>query len=409
LHARHRRAHGQGLKRPSPAAQREEGRSTRVVVTGGWGFIGRAAVRELLARGHEVTVVDSLDPLSHPRRPPRTRGVRYRVCRVGDVPRWRDDLRRAQGLIHLAARVSVMESQLRPAAYLRANALETERMLRAALRPGGGIEKVLVASSVTAYGEGARRCTTHGVVFPHPRTRTALASRRWEPECPRCGKDTRAAATPETAPQSGTSIYSITKRVQEDLVRSYATRAGTAWASLRLFNVYGAGQNPANPYAGVVMMFGARAASGRAPIVFEDGRQGRDFLAVAEAARAFCDALERDRFDGRATNIATGKPTAVGAIARAVCDHFGGGLEPLVTGEGRLGDARTTYADLRAARRAGFRPRSSLTKDLPALLEGADFARRAKDSGRGQARARSAYRRAGVLVGGSARAPRRAR
>ena len=381
----------------------------RVVVTGGWGFIGRAAVGELKARGHDVAVVDCLDPLSHPRRPPRHRGVRYRICRVGDVAAWREEMARADALLHLAARVSVMESQLRPAAYLRGNALETERMLRAAARGRGRPSKFVVASSVTAYGEGARRCPTHGPVYPHPRTRAALAAPRWEPECPRCGEPTRRAPTPETAPLTGTSIYSITKRVQEDLVRSYATRAGLAWASLRLFNVYGADQNPRNPYAGVVMMFGARAAAGQPPIVFEDGRQGRDFLAVAEAARALADAVEGDRYEGQATNIASGRPTAVGEIAAAACDHFGGGAEPTVTHEGRLGDARTTYADLRLARRAGFRPRSDLLRDLPQLLEAADLRARAGRAGHGQDEARRAYRRAGVLVGpgGTPRGPPR--
>lgn len=373
----------------------------RVVVTGGWGFIGRATVRELRARGHDVVVVDSLDPMAHPRRPAKEPGVRYRLRRVGEVSKWREDLRGAGALVHLAARVSVMESQLKPAAYLRSNAMETERMLRAAVRPSGRVEKVVVASSVTAYGEGAARCPVHGPVYPHPRTREALAKRRWAPECPRCGRPARPAPTPESAPLTGTSIYSITKGFQEDLVRSYATRAGLPWASLRLFNVYGPGQNPQNPYAGVVMMFGARASAGQRPIVFEDGKQARDFLPVAEVAGAFADAVETDRYDRQATNIASGKPTAIGKIASAVCDHFGGGLEPLVTLEGRLGDARTTYADLGAARRAGFRPRSSLLKDLPAVLEDAKFAKRAGRAGHAQAAARDAYRQAGVLVGSS--------
>lgn len=377
------------------------------MVTGGWGFVGRATVRELVARGHDVVVVDSLDPLSHPRRPAKQRGVLYRVRRVGEVAKWRDDLERADALVHLAARVSVMESQLKPAAYLRANALETERMLRTATRVAKRLEKVVVASSVTAYGEGARRCPDHGVVFPHARTREAMATQRWEPECPRCRRPTGAAATPESAPLTGTSIYSITKRVQEDLVRSYATRAGLPWASLRLFNVYGADQNPSNPYAGVVMMFGARAATGQQPIVFEDGKQARDFLGVDDVARAFAEAVERDGYDGRATNIASGRPTGIGRIARAVCRHFGGDLVPLVTHEGRMGDARSTYADLGAARRAGFRPRSSLLKDLPALLEEAQLAKRAGRAGHAQASAREAYRRAGVLVPPKPRGRRR--
>lgn len=364
-------------------------------------------MRELKARGHDVVVVDSLDPLSHPRRPPRERGVRYRVCRVGDLSAWRADLDRAEALVHLAARVSVMESQLRPAAYLRANALETERMLRAAVRRRGPLAKIVVASSVTAYGEGARRCADHGLVFPHPRTREALAAQRWEPVCPRCNKPTRRAATPETSPLTGTSIYSITKRVQEDLVRSYATHAGLPWVSLRLFNVYGADQNPQNPYAGVIMMFGARATARQPPLVFEDGRQGRDFLAVEEAARTFAEAVEGTRFDGRATNVASGRATAIGKIAKGVCDHLSSGLEPVVTNEGRLGDARTTYADLKDARRAGFRPRTDILKDLPGLLDAADLKARSGRAAHEQERAREAYRRAGVLVPTTRRRRRR--
>jgi dTDP-L-rhamnose 4-epimerase len=342
-----------------------------VLVTGGAGFIGSHIVELLLERGYPVRVFDKLVEQVHGGAGPRfvPKGAEFIRGDVRDVDALRKALVGVRRVIHQAAEVGVGQSMYEVVRYVDANTGGTAVLLELLANQRHQVEKVIVASSMSIYGEGAYQCAEHERVYPRIRPEAQLARRTWEVFCPRCGHPVEPVPTPEDKPVFPTSIYAISKMDQELMCLIIGSAYGIPVTALRYFNVYGPRQALSNPYTGVAAIFSSRLLGGRAPLVFEDGRQSRDFVHVTDIARANLLALESDRSDGEAINIGTGRPTTVARVAHLLAHHLGVDAEPEIVGQFRAGDIRHCYADItRARERLGFEPRVAFEEGIVDLV-----------------------------------------
>ena len=327
----------------------------RVVVTGGAGFIGSHIVQQLTANGHAVVVIDSLDPAAHSG-PPTSLcdGVDYRWADVTDRRAWLDALDGADAVCHQAAKVGLGVDFSDVCRYVDANDVGTAAGLWA-LHHVGFTGRLVLASSMVVYGEGRYTCRRHGAVRPGPRRRDDLEHGRFEPLCPRCGAPLAPGVVTEEASLDPRNVYAATKVHQEHLVTAFAREHDVPATILRYHNVYGPGMPRDTPYAGVASIFRSALAAGRPPVVFEDGGQRRDFVHVADVARANVLALTAPTpYDG-ALNVASGHPVTILDVADALVSADGG-PPPEVRGGYRLGDVRHVVADpSRAATAIGFK------------------------------------------------------
>jgi dTDP-L-rhamnose 4-epimerase len=341
-----------------------------ILITGGAGFIGSHLADELLAAGYRVRALDSLDAQVHRdgRRPSYLdREVELVVGDVRDTDAVRRALAGVDAVVHLAARVGVGQSMYEVADYVGANTHATAVLLEAVLdRP---VRKLVVASSMSVYGEGAYE-TADGRPAPRAeRTREQLGRGQWDPVDEQ-QRPLRPVATPETKPPSLSSVYALTKYDQEQLCLVFGAAYGVPAVALRFFNTYGTRQALSNPYTGVLAIFASRLLNGRRPLVYEDGLQRRDFVNVADVARACRLALERDGADGRAVNVGSGREATVLEIASGLADVLDVEIEPEITRKMRAGDIRHCFADVTLARELlGFEPQVELADGMADLAE----------------------------------------
>ncbi len=329
---------------------------TRVLVTGGAGFVGSHVVDQLVDRGAEVVVLDLLHPGAHDGRPAYLNpGARYLFGDLRDPGAVEEAIRGADAVCHQASMVGLGVDLGDVTSYVSHNDLGTANLLEALHRTGFG-GRLVLASSMVVYGEGRSRCPEHGEVRPEPRDPRRLAEGRFEPACPACGRDLIPEAIDEEAPLDPRNVYAATKVHQEHLCRAFGRELGVPVTALRYHNVYGPRMPRDTPYAGVAAIFRSALEGGRAPRVFEDGRQLRDFVHVHDVARANVLALLADPPIDGALNVASGTPRSVGEMADALADAFGPGApRPVRTGEHRAGDVRHVFASPRRAElRLGF-------------------------------------------------------
>jgi dTDP-L-rhamnose 4-epimerase len=336
----------------------------RVLVTGAAGFIGGHVVAAVRAAGHEVTALDVLHPAAHRERTMPEGVLMGDVREPGVVA---SALRGVDVVVHQAAMVGLGVNLDDLPEYVSCNDLGTAVILAAMARVG--IRRLVLASSMVVYGEGAYDCPEHGAVRPGPRSQEDLAAGRFEPPCPRCGAPLRPGLVGEGAPLEPRSVYAATKLAQEHLAGAWARESGSSAIALRYHNVYGPRMPRDTPYAGVAAIFRSALERGEAVRVFEDGRQRRDFVHVSDVARANVAAVTalagRDRLGGlRAYNIASGEPHTIGEMAAALSTAFAGPA-PTVTGEFRAGDVRHVVASSeRASAELGFTARVSFHSGL---------------------------------------------
>ncbi|WP_035803084.1 NAD-dependent epimerase/dehydratase family protein [Kitasatospora mediocidica] len=332
-----------------------------ILLTGGAGFIGSAVAARLVRAGHRVRVLDALLPAVHPdglagvTLPPE---VEFTHGDVRDRATVERALRGVDAVCHQAAMVGLGLDLNDAPEYVSCNELGTAVLLAAMAR--GGVHRLVLAGSMVVYGEGRYSCATHGPVAPGPRLRADLDAGRFEPPCPHCGAPLLPGLVAEDAPADPRNVYAASKLAQEHLAAAWARACGGRVATLRYHNVYGPGMPRDTPYAGVASLFRSALAAGRAPQVFEDGGQRRDFVHVADVAAANEAALtaltEAPEGGVRAYNTGSGGVRTVGEMAGALARAFGGPA-PVVTGRYRLGDVRHITADSQRLRtELGWQP-----------------------------------------------------
>ena len=361
---------------------------THVLVTGGAGFIGSHLTDRLLADGYTVRILDNLTPQVHGERQHRPDYLAGEAeLMIGDV-RDRDAVRAAldgvDAVVHLAAAVGVGQSMYEVADYTSTNSLGTAVLMEALIeRP---VTRLVVASSMSIYGEGRYRTREGRVHDGVERTAEQLRHGAWEPVDDR-GTPLQPVPTPEIKGPSLASNYALTKYDQERMCLITGRAYGISTLALRLFNVYGPRQALSNPYTGVLAIFLSRLKNGKPPLIYEDGRQQRDFVSVHDVARAFHLAVAQPDVADAALNIGSGHRYRILDIAAAVAAAVGcEGLSPEITGQYRAGDIRHCFADTSAAReRLGFQAEVSLRDGLEELAmwldtqdarDQVDFARR---------------------------------
>jgi len=324
----------------------------RTLVSGGAGFVGSHIVEQLLDAGHEVVVLDSLEPTAHDGVPDGLPGgADYRWRDIRDPDSWRSALAGVDAVCHQAARVGLGVDFADVRDYVDHNDAGTAAMLWA-LHDARFAGRLVLASSMVVYGEGTYRCPRHGEVRPHPRTVDDLEAGQFEPGCPRCGRAVAWRTTTEDTPTDPRNVYAATKLHQEHLCSAFGREHGIAVTALRYHNVYGPRMPRDTPYAGVASLFRSRVEAGHPPLVFEDGGQTRDFVHVDDVARANVLALTAPVAHDGALNIASGHPITVLEVATAIAGGSASALAPVITGRYRLGDVRHVVASPQRARTA---------------------------------------------------------
>lgn len=342
----------------------------KVLITGGAGFVGSHTADALLRAGHEVTIYDNLNQQVHGAKVPAylSPDIHFIAGDVRDRSGLTRAVRAADVIFHLAAAVGVGQSMYKISDYTEINNLGTANLLQAILDSRARPEKIVVASSMSIYGEGSYRCTHCGVADPTPRTLEQLRQKRWEAQCPRCGEILQPSPTREDKPVQCTSIYALSKKDQEEMTLLFGRTYGIAAVALRYFNIYGPRQALSNPYTGVAAIFAARLLNGNAPLIFEDGLQMRDFVSVHDVVRANLLAMESDEADGQVFNIGSGKAVNVIQIAEALAEALGMNQDVVVTGKYRAGDIRHCFADIGLAQeKLGYMPRIGLRQGMDEL------------------------------------------
>ena len=344
-----------------------------VLVTGGAGYIGSHLVDALVTRGYDVTVLDNLEPQVHrsgtwpsyanPK-------AKYVKGDVRDRSVFEPLVLASQAVVHFGAAVSVGQSMYQVDRYVDVNTRGTALLLDILVNTKHKVEKVIVASSIGVYGEGAYECVTHGAVAPTIRPEQQLAQRDWEQHCPYCGQHVRSIPTPEEKALYRDNIYSMTKYHQEEMVLLIGKTYGIPSVAPRFFNVYGPRQSLSNPYAGVAAIWLSRLLNGKQPIVFEDGGQLRDFVSIHDVVDCLVLMLEKPGADYLPVNVGSGETVTILDIAKLLARLLGSSIEPQITQTGRKFDIRHNTADIRRARETlGFSPKVTLDHGFGELIE----------------------------------------
>ncbi len=343
-----------------------------VLVTGGAGFVGSHLVDALLAAGHRVRVLDNLDPQVHGEGAERPEHLHAEAeFLVGDV-RDRAAVGRAlediEVVFHQAAAVGVGQSMYEMEHYVSVNSVGAAVLLEEIVARRDRIRKMIVASSMSIYGEGAYRAPEGGLVFPSLRAESDLAARRFEMR-DEAGRELAPVPTPEAKPLLPTSIYAITKRDHEEMFLAVGAAYDIPATALRYFNIYGPRQSLSNPYTGVMAIFSSRILNRHRPLIFEDGLQSRDFVHVSDIVQANLLALEKDEAAGRIYNVGTGRPTSVLRVAELLAEQLDFPEAAEVVGKFRAGDIRHCFADTeRISKELGYAPRMTLEDGMRDLL-----------------------------------------
>jgi len=345
-----------------------------VLVTGGAGFIGSHTADLLIEHGYRVTILDNIEPQVHgiERKLPDyiNKNAVLIYGNVLDRELLNKTIQDVDAIVHLAAMVGIGQSMYQIERYIDVNTRGTANLLDILINVENNVKKLVVASSMSIYGEGKYHCEKcSSNVYPGLRGEDQLEKKQWNHFCPSCGYPLTPLQTDEEKPLFSTSIYAMTKRHQEEMCLLTGKTYSIPTVALRYFNVYGSRQALSNPYTGCAAIFTSRILNNKPPYIFEDGNQTRDFLHVKDIAQANLNALEHNNADYQAINIGTGKPLSIKNLAETLTKLYNQpNLQPHISNEYRKGDIRHCYADIRRARKLlNFKPTITLQNGLAEL------------------------------------------
>ena len=348
--------------------------SKKILVTGGMGFIGSFIVDELVQRGHQVRIFDCLDAQVHPTGETPNYANPHAEFINGDVRDY-DAFKKAldgmEVVFHKAAAVGMGQSQYEIKKYVDINTGGTANLLDILANNKHRVEKMLVPASQTSYGEGLYACPEHGIQHPGLRPISQLEKHEWEHKCAVCGTDMTDSPVTEDTERVCYAIYAQTKMHQEDMMLSIGKAYNIPTVALRYFNVFGPRQSLSNPYTGVSAIFMSRLKNGKRPIIYEDGKQSRDFISVHDVVKANMLAMEKSEGDYEAFNVGSGTATSIEQIAIILSNILGTEhLTPDITKNYREGDTRHSTADIsRIKKMLGFEPSITFEQGMEELVE----------------------------------------
>ncbi|HZX44990.1 MAG TPA: NAD-dependent epimerase/dehydratase family protein [Candidatus Nanoarchaeia archaeon] len=346
--------------------------SRKILVTGGAGFIGSFIVDKLIEQGNDVRIFDSLEPQVHGDKMPDYLDPKAEFIRgdVNDAGALKDAVSDMDVVFHMAALVGVGQSMYQIKRYVEANTLGTSNLLDILVNSEHDVKKLVVASSMSTYGEGSYECENCGEVHPPLRPESQMQKNDWELHCPVCDKHCKPIPTKESKTQEVNSIYAITKKDQEDMVLNIGKTYGIPSVALRFFNVYGPRQSLSNPYTGVAAIFMSRIKNANPPIIFEDGNQSRDFISVHDIADANILAMKHQSADYEVFNVGTGNKISILEVAETISRLYKKSIMPKLAYKFRKGDVRHCFADISKIRdKIGFDPKVSFSAGMGELID----------------------------------------
>jgi len=350
------------------AALRPNNNNKRALVTGGAGLIGSHVSDLLLREGWKVRILDNLEPNTHRNGRPAwiPEVAEFVEADIRDRAAVSAALENIDVVFHQAAYGGYMPEI---AKYVHVNSFGTAQMLEVIREERLPIQKIVVASSQAVYSEGAANCLRDGLVFPAVRSLAQLSAGDFEVHCPNCDALTTQAPTPEHAPIGGETVYAITKVDQERLVLTWGKQTGIPTVALRYSCTYGPRQSIFNPYTGVIAIFCTRLLNNLPPVLYEDGKQTRDFSFVEDIARANLLAATTDKLDGLPVNVGSGKAATIREIALLISNALGIPIEPIAQGEFRPGEMRHLTSDTTRISAAGYKPEVDLATGVERYLD----------------------------------------
>lgn len=348
----------------------------KILVTGGAGFIGSHLVDGLIAKGYRVRVMDNLYKQIHPTgKLPKYFNDKAEFIK-GDVTvraDWQKALNGVDAVYHLAAAVGVGQSMYEIEHYVKVNSLGTSILLDILANKKHTVRKIIVAASMSSYGEGSYKCRDCGLVRPPLRNEKQLEKQDFNVYCPNCNQIVAPVPTSEEVKQNSNSIYAINKKNQEEMVLNVGLAYKIPAVALRYFNVYGIRQSLSNPYNGVVAIFMSRIKNKKPPVINEDGLQTRDFIHISDVTSANISSLEENGADYQSLNVGSGRPITIKEVAESICKIYKSKIKPDITYKTRKLDVRHCYADIsKIEKLAGWQPKMDLNDGLSEVVSWAE-------------------------------------
>lgn len=340
-----------------------------ILITGGAGFIGSNLSLKLIEKGYNVTVLDNLSPQIHSENSPLFHSIKDKVNFISGTVLCYDDWKKAlkdiDVVVHLAAETGTGQSMYEIEKYTDVNIKGTSIFFDILANEQHSIKKILVASSRAIYGEGKYSCEQHGIVYPTERKSIDMENGDFEAKCPICSQNLELMPTDEESKIHPSSIYGITKQVQEQMFMVMGKSLGIPAVAFRYQNVYGAGQSLSNPYTGILSIFSTRIKNGNDITIFEDGLESRDFVYVDDVVEATILGIEKDEANGQVFNVGLGIGIDVLTVANTLVKAYNSNSKITLSGNYRIGDIRHNYADLtKIKERLGFEPKVNFVEGI---------------------------------------------
>lgn len=344
----------------------------KILVTGGCGFVGSHLVDRLVKDGHKVRVIDLLEPQVHGNKKPSylNKEAEYIFADIRNREKLKKAIKNIEVIFHKAAQVGVGQSMYEIEKYVSHNSFGTAVLLDLLVNTKNKVKKIICASSMSIYGEGGYMCNSCGEVYPQLRKDEQLKKKDWQMRCPHCGRDVQSIPTHEQKPLFPTSIYATTKRCQEEMCLEIGIAYKIPIVSLRYFNIYGPRQSLNNPYTGVAAIFLSRVKNDNPPLIFEDGKQSRDFIHISDIIEANILAMKNKEADYGFFNVGTAIPHSILDVANIIIKLYKKDFMPQILEKFRAGDIRHCYADISKIKdKLGFSPKVSFKEGMKDLIE----------------------------------------